>query len=215
MAIRREIEYDVRPRTLNAGQRWLSISIKNIGATTLSNIDVRLNSLDTYGLEVPQGSLFLPLLAPGEERELSYNTRMVATTSVYITMSGMKGEEGFYWESAPIRIQLATDVAEVVSVFAQRKDNILVGDTINCEATVKARTSFPGPLTLDVWAESPDGQVEEIKTLSVESMPPKKTEKYKVTFSPGESGLYSIHAELYNNLERISKQEDIVLVTNP
>lgn len=215
MLKRKDIEYDIQPRELVAGQRWVTISLRNGGRKTLTSLDVRLNSLDTFGLEVPQGSVFLPLLAPGEEKNVAFKVIMMATAPVYITLTGLEGEEGIYWESASIKIQLDTDIAEISSVIAERKDNSLIGDMIKTEINIKSRTTFTEPLTLDVWTEGPEGEIEEIKSFTVEEMAANEADRFKITFSPLRAGIYTIYAELYNRLERISRKADFVLVTNP
>ena len=211
MKTKRNIEYEIRPEILSSGERWLTLKLKNTGTEILYNADIRLNSLDTYGLEIEQSSSFIPEMKTNEEKFLFFKIRISATTPVYITINGIKEDTPFYWESPSIKVYLSEDSAELVSLFAQRNEHILVGDSIKCEATVKSKIPSKD-IILDIWTESPEGLVEDIETIGVDELEAKKTKKYVIKFSPNTEGIYTVHAELFDGVKRISKRVDQVFV---
>ncbi|HMA83313.1 MAG TPA: hypothetical protein VKP59_03700 [Candidatus Thermoplasmatota archaeon] len=51
MKIRYPLGFEILPKEIDAGRTWLTVRIKNIGKSKLLNLDVQLNSLDSYYLK--------------------------------------------------------------------------------------------------------------------------------------------------------------------
>ena len=52
MGIKNPIEYDLHPRNVSPGMRWLTLRLKNVGEENLIGLDAKLNSLDAYDVYV-------------------------------------------------------------------------------------------------------------------------------------------------------------------
>ena len=46
------IEYELKPRDIDVGPNWVTLTLKNISDKPLRHLDVQLHSLDTYNLWV-------------------------------------------------------------------------------------------------------------------------------------------------------------------
>ena len=50
MRIKFPIQYELEPQSVDTGTSWVVLTLKNIGPEKLTNLDVRLHSMDTYNL---------------------------------------------------------------------------------------------------------------------------------------------------------------------
>lgn len=211
MLIRRSIEYEITPQTVDVGETWLTMRLKNLRDVDLTNLDVRLNSLDTLGLEVRHGSTFVPRLKPQEETILYFKIAAFLTTPVYISLEGYEGEKLFYWESPNMRIAITTDKAELISLFAERKPHMVVGDTISTQTVLRSKQPSQG-LRIETWTEAPDGTIDELEIFTTDKMDPDEFKEYTTEFSPTMTGIYRVHAELFDGPRRVDHKIDYVLV---
>jgi hypothetical protein len=58
MPIKQPIQYDINPKNIDVGTRWLALTLRNIGTEDLALLDVRLNSLDAYSINVYGSNTF-------------------------------------------------------------------------------------------------------------------------------------------------------------
>jgi len=158
MPTRYPIEYRLDTERLTMGVRWVTLNVENIGEQDLTGLDVRLNSLDSYAINVYGSGTYVPLLKPGEEQTLPFQVAVDATGGVYVTMDGWAGGEPFHWESADIPIVARTEIARLVSFFALTKPPVRLGEPIECEATVRGLTET-GELVLEFWVDPPRRRV--------------------------------------------------------
>jgi hypothetical protein len=66
------IQYELEPESIASGSNWNDLIPKNLNDERLTNIDVRLHSMDTYNLVVSNMSKFIYLMEPEEEVRLEY-----------------------------------------------------------------------------------------------------------------------------------------------
>jgi len=212
MRKRKDIEYEITPKILGVGERWMTVKIKNAGKKGIRNLNVRLNSLDTLGIEARESSRFLAVLAPGQEVHFDFLVYAYLSAPVYVSMDGYKEEnELYYWESPPEAIFVGEDSAEILSLFATRKPNIIIGDTIKCDAAIEAKKPVEN-LHLETWVEAPDGVIEELKTESLDRMNAGEIDTYSAEFVPELNGIYTVHSELFDGIRRLGHKTDYVLV---
>jgi hypothetical protein len=62
MAIKYPLEYELTPKSIDAGRHWVTLSLQNIGTQDLTGLDVNLNSLDAYGISVLGTGSYVSLL---------------------------------------------------------------------------------------------------------------------------------------------------------
>jgi hypothetical protein len=211
MAIRYPIQYELSPKQISSGMRWLTLTVKNIGADDLTSLDVRLNSLDTWSLYVYGTGAYIPVLKPNEERELHFQVSANVTASLYASMDGWEDGEPFHWESPAILMTVGQEVAELVNLFAMTEPYPLLGKQLRCEATVRSLTESQG-LRLEFWADTPSGDFEELATVETKQLEAGEEVRYTAEITPEEEGLYTVYAYLYDGVRRIGREKEYVYV---
>jgi len=211
MAIRYPIEYDLSPKSVDVGMRWLTLTLKNIGAQTLMALDVRLNSLDVYSINVYGTGSYISILKPGEEEVLAFQASANYTASVYVSLDGWKDGERFHWESPAIPVIVGEEVAELATVFAMTEPYPIRGEMIRCEATIRGLTESEG-LDLEFWAETPGGEFQELATIETKELAAGEQARYAAEITPEEEGLYTLYVYLYDGVRRIGREVEYVYV---
>ncbi len=212
MTVRYPLEYKISPASLEAGRRWVIVNLKNLGAHSLTALDVRLNSLDAYSIRVFGDGSFIPVLEAGEEKLLPFQVMATATAQLYVSVDGWKQEEAFHWETPAISLRVGEEVADLLSFFVLTQPYLSLRETVKCEATVKALNEVSG-LSLEFWAEAPNGAFMQLGDIDVKPLVEGETVRYTAEFTPEEEGLYSVYAYLYDAMRRIGRQTDTVYVS--
>lgn len=212
MAAKYPIRYTLNPKSIAAGRSWLTLSVQNISDDPLTGLNVRLNSLDTYDIDVEDDAQYVPRLAPDEEREFHYQVTARESTGVYISLDGRWGDEPFHWESPSRRIAVGEALAELVSLFALTEPHPRPGETITCEATLRGIRTSTG-LILEFWVDTPGGESISPDKMATESLPPGETATYTAEFTPEEQGIYVLHAYLFDGVRRIGHATEYITVS--
>jgi hypothetical protein len=211
MAIKHPIEYELEPRGVPEGIHWINLHVKNVGDTKLEELDIKLNSLDTYCIRVISKETEASDLEPGEEIVRQFRVSVGATGQVYVSMDGQRDGADFHWESPGISLLVGEPVAELVSFLAQRDPSTFIGDPITCEATI--RTFVPTMnLVVEFWVETPDGELRSIAKEGLQEVPGAKEITHTFEFTPDQEGLYVLHAYLYENAQRIGHETEVLSV---
>lgn len=212
MAAKFPIEYEINPKSIRAGRTWLAVSLKNVSQDRLTGLNVRLNSLDTYDIDVPEDAKFVSALGPDEGTELHYQVDARHSGGIYISVDGRWAGEPFHWECPSRRIVVGDELAELVSVFALSDPNPRPGESITIEATLRGLTTAGG-LILEFWVETPSGESISVDKTATDVLNPGQTATYKSDpFVPDEQGIYVIHAYLFDDTRRIGHQTDYLSV---
>ena len=211
MALRYPIEYELTPKNIQGGRRWMSLRLKNVSSDTLTALDVRLNSLDVYSISVYGTGSYVSVLEPEEEVVLPFQLQANSSGSLYISTDGFRDGVSFHWETPAVPITVGAEVAEIVSVFAMTEPYPLLGDRIECETTLRGLQETEG-VTLEFWAENPSLDFEAFHTIETKALSPGETVRYSAEFEPEEKGLYTIYAYLYDGARRIGREIEHVSV---
>jgi hypothetical protein len=211
MAIRQPIQYDINPKNIDVGTRWLGLTLRNIGTEKLARLDVRLNSLDAYSISVYGTGNSISALAPNEEQMISFQVLANSTGSLYITLDGWREEQPFHWESPGVLVRVGKAKAELTGLFALTEPYPRLGEAIRCEATLHGLATSKG-LTLEFWAASPNGEFESLATIETAELSAGEEIRYSAEMTPEEEGLYTIYAYLYGDGRRIGYQVEHVYV---
>jgi hypothetical protein len=213
MAAKFPIEYAINPTSIRGGRTWLAVSVKNISEDPLTGLNVRLNSLDTYALEVPSDAEFIAALSPGEGEELHYQVEAQQSGGVYISVDGRWGGEPFHWESPSRRIVVGEEIAELVSTFALTEPHPRAGEPVTIEATLRGLIAGSG-LILEFWVETPKGESISVDKTETDPLGPGEAATYKSDpFVPEEEGIYVIHTYLFDGTTRIGHATDYLSIT--
>lgn len=211
MPVRFPIEYRLQPRQVDAGWRWLSVTLENVGREMLSSLEIRLNSYDDYALRVLGTGSYIDTLEPEERRVEAFQVAANRTGSVYLTVEGLRATTPFHWESPLLRVTVGTEVAELLNLFAVSEPYPPVGERIRIEATVRGLT--PGHrLDLEFWADPPDGEFQALGTVQTKELEAGEQATYAAEFLPQEEGLYTIYAYLYDGIRRIGRETERIHV---
>ncbi len=207
MRIRYPFEFEVTPKEINRGTQWLTLRLKNIGLTTVNNIDVRVYSLDTYGISVLGTAAYIDKLKPREEETKAFQVSAETTTELYASVSGYKDGEFFWTDSPKVKIKVREDVAELESVFALTEPYTSMGKVVKVEATVKGLANSEG-LELEFWVEDGLGSSKELQRIEIEKLAAGQEARYTTELTPTQSGYFTIHAYLYDYWRRIGHKTD-------
>jgi hypothetical protein len=213
MTIRDPIAYALSPVTVDAGVRWLTLSLQNTGEEDLKGLGVRLNSLDTGDLEVRAGDSYVDVLRPDEEKAVTFQVDASRTTGVYVVIDGWKGDERFRWESFPTPITVDPDPVKIESLLVQTRPYAVIGEVVGCEATVRALRDTNPALTLEFWVETPDGEFRSLSREGFGVLLAGDEARRSVEFEPTEEGIYIVHAYLHAYAERLDHAQEHVSVT--
>jgi hypothetical protein len=211
MAIKHPIEYELTPRNVSAGMRWLTLRLKNVGEENLIGLDVRLNSLDAYDIYVYGTGGYIAVLKPGEEEIVPFQTLVTATGRMYASLDGWQGAALFHWESPRIALDVGEDVAKLVSLFALTQPYPHRGDRIRFEAVLRG-SSDSERLRLEFWAETPGGDFIELGKVETQALSANEQARYSAELTPEEEGMYTIYAYLYDGAKRIGHELEQVYV---
>jgi len=211
MATRGPIEYELKPREIDRGLRWLKLRLKNVGDVPLARLSIRLESMDEYTIAVMGEGNYIESLDPSEEAEMPYRISADMTGRVYALVEAWKGDEGFGWETPGMLIKVGDPPAELVSVFALTAPYPSPGEELRCEATVRGLKSASG-LRLEFWAQQPVGEFDELATLENLEVSPDSERGYATMITPEHEGEYIVHAYLYDGERRIGHATDTVYV---
>ena len=213
MAVKHPIEYELTPMSTSVGLRWLTLTVKNIGIENLIGLDVKLNSLDAYGIYVYGTGNFIQVLKPGEEQVIPFQALVNATDWVYVSLDGWKGAGILHWESPRIRIKIGEDVATLVSLFALVEPYPRLGERIRVEATLQGVTESEY-LRLEFWAETPGGEFVQLGIVEPKNLVVGEEVRYAVEMTPQHEGKYTIYAYLYDGAKRIGHELEHIRVTD-
>ena len=213
MAGKFPIEYEISPTSVRGGRSWLTVSIRNISEDPLTGLNVRLNSLDTYAIEVLEDAELVASLAPDEENELHFQVAAQRSGGVYVSVDGRWAGEPFHWESPSRRIAVGDELAELVSVFVLSEPHPRRGEPVTIEATLRGLT-MSSDLILEFWVDTPGGESISVDKTATDLLNPGETAIYKSDeFVPEEEGIYVIHAYLFQDTRRIGHETDYLSIT--
>mgnify|MGYP001078634614 CR=1 FL=1 len=209
MSRRYPIEYELNPKEMTPGIHWVTLNIKNVGTQNLTGLDVNLNSFDTYNVSVLGTGKYISVLAPNEERLLSFQVSASFTTSLYISIDGLQDGDSFHWESPYIPVTVGREAAELVSLFAMTEPYPALKEKITVEATIRGLTQTEG-LDLEFWASTPDGKFEELARVETKALSSDEEVTYSAEITPEEAGMHTIYAYLYDDGKRIARETEYV-----
>lgn len=204
------IEYELRPETLEKGEQWLTLWLKNKGDDKLHNLDIKMHSTDSLNISFRSPNAFVHLLNPNEEKFLYFQVDAYATTALYISIRYFKSGGYFHWDSPWIRKKVLGEVAELESVLVSNPYGI-IGRELDIEATVKGLSNSDG-LDLEFWADTPSSNYEELAKIKTKKLSGGEEASYVTKITPKEEGYYTVYANLYDNGRRIDRDSETLWV---
>jgi hypothetical protein len=206
------IRYSLVPKTVDEGQRWITVRLQNLSAEDLTNLEVRLNSIDTWSIYVHGQGDFIPVLRPKEEQEVHFQISANASGRVYITIDGERIEDAFHWESPDISIRVGKPVAELVSLFALSQPRVILGEPITFQATVRGLAPSRN-LVIEFWVDTPTGESKSLAKEGLGHLSAREVVQPTVEITPEEEGIYVLHTYLYDGPRRIGHEIEYLSVS--
>ena len=212
MKIRYPLAFEIFPKEIDAGEKWLTLRIKNIGKSKLLNLDVQLNSLDSYYLKGINDSEFIYELEPDEETKIPFKVKATATSSVYVSVESMT-EDGkpLFVESPSVTIRIGYVPAEIRTMFVLTRPYPVPEETIKCESTIIG-LKRSNELNLEFWADTPSEKFELLASMKTKQFDAGEIGKYSAEITPEDEGVYEIHAYLYDGDKRVDHKTDTIFV---
>ena len=211
MPVRYPIEYEVNPRLVEPGWRWLTCTLKNVGSRSLIALEIKINSVDDYGLRVLATGGFGPELHPEEQHVYPFQVAANQTAGVYVSIDGRSDGSPFHWESPSVLVSVGQEAAELVSLFALSEPYPPVGERVRCEATLRGLAKSQG-LRLEFWADTPAGNFETLGEIETKRLDAGEEAAYATEFLPKDTGMYTIYAYLFDGIRRIGRRTEHVYV---
>lgn len=205
------IEYRLEPVKIDKGMNWIRLNLRNVGKEKLRDLDIKLNSLDSYGLAVYGTGENIDNLKTNKKETVSFKVFGKRSTKVYVTIDGWENGEVFSWESFYTRIRVGEEKAELIGIFALTEPYPPAGKTIRIEAVVRGLKESEG-LNLEFWADSPRGEFKELDIFKTRKLKSGEESRYATELIPSEKGLYTIHGYLYEGNRQIGHKVDYVWV---
>src|SRR4030042_1771933 len=211
------IEYELNPMSIDKGNGWLTLKLRNTSKDTLKGVDIQLHSLDTYYLTVYGtwygfgSGQYLKELKPDEEVELVFRINALGSADVYATMMAREDINFFWWESGWTHINVTEEKAELERLLVLSHPYTQIGKTLSAEATVKGLRKGTG-LKLEFWVEPPSGRSEKQATTEIKELSAGEEARYTAEFTPKEMGSYTIYAYLYDGWQRIGHKTNYIHV---
>lgn len=210
MPIREPLKYELQPRRIGTGSSWVTLRLENVGEQRLRDLDVQLNSLDTYVLDVQGQGEFISELPPGEATEISFQVAADARGRLYATIDGKEGKEygtDFHWETPGLQIAVDGVVAELANAFVLSGPYPRMGETLTCEVAVRG-LGVSHNLVVEFWVDTPRGELRSIDKQGTDRLAVGEEQTYTAEFTPEEEGIYVFHAYLFDGGRRIDHLTD-------
>jgi hypothetical protein len=188
MMKRYPISFLIEPRSLEKGRHWITVTIQNIGVTTLKKLDLSLASRDTSNINILVDRRYLPELGPQEEEILPFQIETNATSKIYLVVTGRENDETFHWESPFMKIRVAGEVAEIERLAALTHPYPMKGKEVDLEARIAALQSSQD-LRVQFWARKPTDEFEEIASETMEGISSGEIETIEAKMIASEEGL--------------------------
>jgi len=211
------LEYELNPASIDKGNSWLTLKLKNTSNDTLRKVDIQLHSSDTYYLAVYGtwwgfgSGQYLKELKPNEEVELVFKVNAFGSADVYVTIVAREAENDFWWESGWMHLYVGEEKAELERLLVLSHPYTTIGKTLSAEATVKGLRNGVG-LKVEFWVELPSGKSEKQATAEIKELSAGEEARYSAEFTPKETGYYSIYAYLYDGWQRIGHKTNYIYV---
>ncbi len=185
--------------------------LQNMGKKELTSLKIKLNSLDPYQLFIKNGKKTINSFSFKQKKRFSFQVlTKKGKTWVYLIVEAKENKKDFFWESPRIEINLGKPPAKLKGLFALTKPYPQTGKTVFFEALVKGLQESQD-LSLDFWAEDPEGNYKEFDYYSIKDMEKGDKKRYLVKLKLEKSGTYTIHAYLNQNNRRIDHELEKVL----
>jgi hypothetical protein len=211
------LEYELNPTSIEKGNTWLTLKLKNISKDTLKGVDIQMHSLDTYCLTIYGtwygfgSGQYLKELKPNEEKELTFRVNAFGSADVYVTILSREHKNLFWWESGWTHLYVSEEKAELERLMVLSHPYTTIGKTLSAEATVKGLREGTG-LKLEFWVDPPSGMSEKQATTEIKELSVGEEARYTAEFTPKEIGYYTIYAYLYDGSQRIGHKSNYIFV---
>ena len=211
MRLKRPFEYEIKPKQVDKGTHWITVDLKNVSADVLSQLDVQLQSRDSYFIAVHGTGNYMPELKGNVITSIPFQITARRTSTVYVTVAGYRDGVYFYWESSAEEVQVGAEAAALKNLFVLSHPYTAIGKTLEIEAIVKAIVGGK-KLDLSFWVDTRHGSFDKIAEIETKELEAGEEVRYSAEFTPEETGIHEIYAYLYDGTTLLGRKNDTIYV---
>lgn len=205
-------EYGIAPRSIEEGDGKITLHLKNIGTKDLTDLEVRLHSLDTFYLLVIDPRVNLQKLEPGEEKTIDFKVKAKNTTDVLVQIEAKEEEGGIInWESPWKMIRVKKQGAEIISMIITDYD-VKKGQKIQVETKLRGAFDTGHIYSIEVYVDTPEGEYKNIGKFQTKKIKPEEIVRYSVDYVPKEPGMYAFYSYLYEGENKVGRTRQVLFV---
>jgi hypothetical protein len=200
-------DYELTPQDVGEGTHTVEVELQNVGTGDVENLDVRLNSLDDYGIHIDESSKSIDEIALDETTTIPFEIEIRRRGAVYISVDGWVDDSLIHWESPDIPLTTGMEIAEIANFVARTEGYPAMRKPLTCEVTVESLKASDN-LVLEFWVKAPDGELMSIDKMGTGTMAAGEVEDFSVEFTPEQEGIYTFHAYLFEKTQRLDYARD-------
>lgn len=211
MPVKQNISYDIIPREVNEGRKWITVVLENKGNKDISGASVELHSTDSSAISVRSTGEFVPNLSQDEEVQLPFQIDAKRTAELFIVLDGIQESRPLHWLSSFLTVSVGEPVAEITSLFVLTEPYARLSTELEAETTLRAHAKV-GNLTARFWVETPDGDLLNLGEENISEMDEGDIETVSTTYVTAAEGLHRFYTYLYEGDKLLERKTDRILV---
>ena len=211
MRLKRPFEYEIKPKKVDEGTHWITVDLKNVSTDVLSQLDVQLQSRDSYFIFVHGTGSYVPELKGNVITSIPFQITARQTGMVYVTVNGYRDGAYFYWETPIEEIHVGTEVAALENLFVLSHPYTAIGKSLEIEAIIQALVGGK-KLDLSFWVETRSGAFNSIAEIETKTLEKGEEVRYSAEFTPEETGIHEIYVYLYDGTTLLGRKNDTIYV---
>lgn len=200
-------DYELTPQDVGKGTSTVEVEIENVGTDDVENLEIRLNSLDDYGIHIEESRKSVDELEQDASTTIPYELDVRRRGAVYISVDGWVDETLIHWESPDIQLTTGLEIAEISNFAAQTEGYPAMRKPITCEVTVESLKPSDN-LVLEFWVKAPDGELMSIDKMGTGTMAAGEVKDFSAEFTPEQEGIYTFHTYLFEKTQRLDYAHD-------
>ena len=206
-------EYELKPDQIKVGGKWVNLILKNLSKKTMTRLEVKLYTLDSYLISVFGEGGYIPSLKPNEPNSHLFHITATGSSNLYVNIKGTQDGKEFCWDSSKIPLIVGEFNVKIMGVFALTSPRPLKNKKIAFETNLQA-IKEEKDLHLEFWVEDPSCKTIKISEIEIKKLKANSITGYSAEMTPATTGLYTIYAYLYKGNHRIDLKTDNIWVTS-
>ncbi|MBD3207564.1 hypothetical protein GF319_14630 [Candidatus Bathyarchaeota archaeon] len=211
MPVKDNVRYEIIPRKVNEGRKWITVILENKDSRDISGASVELHSTDSSAISVRSTGEFVPNISQDEEVQLPFQIDAKRTAELFIVLDGIQETRPLHWLSSFITVSVGEPRVEITSLFVLSEAYARLETELETEATLEAHTKT-GNLTARFWVETPEGELLDLGEENISTMDDGEVKKVSASYVTAIEGLHRFYVYLYEGNKLLERKTDRILV---